>query len=103
MTTIISGIVCLIAGIICVLSITVGSGPQVGDVFVHANPGTGSDPDEPADPFAQIYRIEEIREGKALVKIHSVHLDGRVVHAEYWRNLSSVSYDEKVGHEKEKP
>ena len=103
MTTIISGIVCLVAGIICVLSITVGFGPQEGDVFVRGNLGRGSSSDKPADPFAQIYRIEEIREGKALLKIHTIRMDGRTVSGEYWQSLSSVSYDKKVGTGKKKP
>lgn len=104
MVTLISGIVAAISGLVFLFSLVISSGPQtakVGDVFVHANPGMSDDPTRAPDSFTQIYSVEEVRDGKARVKKHTVYLNGRTIEYEEWSLAYGLGkFDKKIGEAK---
>jgi len=94
-----SFIVAVVSGIIFLVSITRQSlkDPEVGDVFVHTNPGTGANPHEKPRPFVKIYKVEEIKAGSARISYHRIAIDGTHHSGEDWQRLSYLGqYDKKL-------
>lgn len=71
---------------------------KVGDTFVHANPGFSDDPNKPNKPFAIIYQVVEVKDGKARVFKKYAHLDSREeLIYDRWENAYGLGqYDRKI-------
>lgn len=95
MTPTISGIIAVISTIVLLVSVTMPRKINVGDRFVHVNPGASDDPTMPPDPFVAIYTIEEIKDGKARRKWLVLHTDGRVQKYESWSSSSYGAFDKR--------
>ena len=100
MTTLISGFICLVAGVVCLMSLMIKpSHPvKVGDIYAHVNPGdSGDDPTSKPDPFVSIKVVEEIVGDKARSKITYAHSDGRTLTTtDHWDRIYSLQYGERL-------
>lgn len=100
MTTLISGIIMVLSGLVFIGSLIAASGPKnakAGDTFAHVNPGLGDNPNEPPRPFVSLYTVEEVKDGKARKKVLSLHLDGTVKEYETWDSAYGLGqYDTKL-------
>ncbi len=87
MTTLISGIIMALSGLVFIGSLIARTMPttaKVGDTFGHINPGIGGNPGEPPKPFVEIYIVKEIRDGKALKEVLVLNVDGSTQRFEAW-------------------
>lgn len=100
MTTL-SGTLSFIFFVVFLVSFFCSSEPekkvQIGDTFTHSNPGSTDNPDLKPDPFVALYVVEEIKNNKARLHYHSVHLDNRTNDYSVWRPLYEVGrFDKKL-------
>lgn len=90
----------LLSGLVFVVSLIVSNGPKtakVGDTFAHVNPGLGDNPNEAPKPFVQLYTVEEVKDGKARVRIRSMDLDGTAREWESWDSAYALGeHDTKL-------
>ena len=100
MTTIISGLVAILAGIIFLASLVPSLKPKplkVGDAFAHVNPGLGNEPIDQPSYFVLIYTVQEIKDGRARILYRSMHGNGFTHSYEDWSLVNGVGmFDTKL-------
>ncbi len=70
---------------------------KVRDVFAHVNHGISDNPNEAPSPFVQLYTVEEIKDGKARVRVKSMHMDGTLKEYETWDSAETLGrFDTKM-------